>query len=253
MKFMSAIILAVVLIAIPGQAVIAGAGTGTSASPDYGIQCGCTPCGSCVPPTFVITAVASNSYVEVMTDNFPAGENFVVTMGYMGTAGIGGYVVATTNSGSGGRFTAQYNIPAALYNQYKIAIRLQSTSSGYYAYNWFYNSNANVPGSSSSSTTAYYGYPTFSIAAVKQDQNVTISGTNFPPNDKFIVRMNWMHTQGISGAIVDEAKTDANGNLIDIKYPIPNFLNGSYKIAIRLESPTSCYYAYNWFYNNNAP
>jgi hypothetical protein len=233
MKRLSAIVLAAILILVFTQPAMAGGH---------------------VPPTFVITAVARNNYVEIMTDNFPANENFIVTMNYMGTQGIGGYVVATTNSGSGGRFTARYNIPAALYNQRKIAIRLQSTTSGYYAYNWFYNANANVSTPPSPPPTApYYGFPTFSIKAVDQDTSVTIAGSNFPPNDKFIVRMNWMHTRGISGAIVDEAKTDANGHLKDIEYPIPPFLTGSYQIAIRLESPTSGYYAYNWFYNNDAP
>jgi hypothetical protein len=252
MKQLSAIVLAAMLLLVSTQAAMAGAGA--PVSPGHEIRCGCAPCGSCVPPTFVITAVARNNYVEIMTDNFPANENFIVTMNYMGTQGIGGYVVATTNSGSGGRFTARYYIPAALYNQHQIAIRLQSTSSGYYAYNWFYNTNANVSAPSTPPTTCcYYGFPTFSIAAVDKDTSVTIAGNNFPPNDEFIVRMNWMHTRGISGAIVDEAKTDANGYLKDVEYPIPAFLTGSYKIAIRLESPTSGYYAYNWFYNNDAP
>ena len=170
MKKLSAIVLAATLLLVFTQAAMAGAGA-----------CGCAPCGSCVPPTFVITAVARNNYVDIMTDNFPANENFIVTMNYMGTQGINGYVVATTNSGAGGRFTARYYIPAALYNQHQIAIRLQSTSSGYYAYNWFYNTNANVSSSSSSTTTCYYGYPTFSIAAVDQDDSVTIAGNNFPP------------------------------------------------------------------------
>lgn len=242
MKVKSAIVLAVVLLALPGVSAIAGPANSGSAV---------------VYPTFVITAVDRNSYVEIQTDNLPAGENFTVTMGVMGSQGIGGYVVATTYSGAGGRITAQYNIPAALHNHSQIAIRLVGQTSGYYAYNWFYNSDANVGSSSSSSSSTtvsgYSGYPTFSISAVQKNVNVTIAANNFPPNDTFLARLNWMGTQGVAGSIMQTVHTDANGNLDDSTYAIPSFLHGSYKIAIRLESPTSGYYAYNWFYNNNAP
>jgi hypothetical protein len=40
-----------------------------------------------------------------------------------------------------GTFTATYTIPAGLYGLDRIAIRLQSPSSGYYSYNWFWNSD----------------------------------------------------------------------------------------------------------------
>jgi hypothetical protein len=237
MKHLSAIVVVVTLLAIPAQAVIAADG------------------GKFIPPTFVITAVERNNYVRIKTDNFPANDTFKVTMGAMGTKGVGGILVATTKSGSGGSFEAKYSIPGALKNAYQIAIRLESKSSGYYAYNWFYNNDANTSGSSGSSgsSSSYSGYPYFYIAAVDEDTSVKITPHNFPPNDEFIVRMNWMHTKGIAGSIVDEAKTDANGNLQDLEYPIPDFLKGSYRIAIRLESKKSPYYAYNWFYNNDAP
>jgi hypothetical protein len=57
----------------------------------------------------------------------------------MGTRGIGGIEVTTINSGSGGTFTGTYKIPADLAGQGRIAIRLEATSGGYYAFNWFYN------------------------------------------------------------------------------------------------------------------
>jgi hypothetical protein len=60
-------------------------------------------------------------------------------MGHMGTQGIGGYQVDTVNSGNGGSKQFTFNIPAQLKGSYKISIRMQSPSSGYYAYNWFYN------------------------------------------------------------------------------------------------------------------
>ena len=96
-------------------------------------------------PTFAITAVARNNYVSVLTEYLPANEDFVVTMGYMGTAGINGYIVETTNSGAGGQLALTFNIPAALYNQHQISIRMVSIQTGYYAYNWFYNNTAAAP------------------------------------------------------------------------------------------------------------
>ena len=78
-----------------------------------------------------------------MAQNFPSNDDFTVTMGYMWTRGINGIVVGSQNSGNGS-FTATYDIPAALQGQYQISIRLQSPTSGYYSYNWFYNNTATV-------------------------------------------------------------------------------------------------------------
>lgn len=58
-----------------------------------------------------------------------------------------------------------------------------------------------------------------------------------------------MGTQGVAGSIMQIVHTDANGHLDDSTYAVPAFLKGSYKIAIGLESPSSGYYTYNWFYN----
>ena len=65
-------------------------------------------------PTFTISSVATDSTVTVVTYNFPANRDFTVRMGAYGTLGIGGIVVGTLNSGSGGSFSATFNIPDAL-------------------------------------------------------------------------------------------------------------------------------------------
>ncbi len=93
-------------------------------------------------PTIEILSVDRNKRVTIQTENFPANTTFSVTMGKYGTKGIGGIEVAKTESGSGGSFTATYQIPHALRGQDQIAIRLQSAS-GYYSYNWFYNNSTN--------------------------------------------------------------------------------------------------------------
>lgn len=91
-------------------------------------------------PIFSITSVARDQTVSITTHNLPPNDRFIVLMGTIGTRGINGYPVTTINSGSGGQQTLTFNIPPQLYSSQKIAIRLQSiTGSGYYAYNWFYN------------------------------------------------------------------------------------------------------------------
>jgi hypothetical protein len=206
-------------------------------------------------PTFTISAVVRDDTVKIVGSNFPANDTFTVTMGVMGTQGIGGWVVTSTDSGSGGSLVKTYDIPNALKGSYRIAIRLQSPTTGYYAYNWFYNNTANVNVVTPKPTTpvsTYTGYPTFMISSVVRDNTVTIIGKNFPANDTFTVTMGAYGTRGIGGWVVTSTDSGSGGALAKT-YNIPDALKGSYRIAIRLQSPTSGYYAYNWFYNNNAP
>ena len=205
-------------------------------------------------PTFSINSVVADSTVTIVTNNFPANDTFDVLMNYMGTRGVNGIKVASVDSGAGGSFTATYNIPASLQGQYQIAIRLQSTTgSGYYAYNWFYNntSGSNTGGAPSVPSTGYSGYPTFSISSVVRNTSVTIVAYNLPPNDAFKVRLGAMGTAGINGIKVQKIDT-GNGGTQTFTFPIPADLAGSYQIAMRLESPTSGFFAYNWFYNTTA-
>jgi hypothetical protein len=207
-----------------------------------------------VIPTFSIVSVVRNSTVTIRAYNFPAHDSFNVLMNYMGTRGVNGIKVATVNSGAGGSFTATYTIPAALKGQYKIAIRLQSsTGSGYYAYNWFYNNTSGGGGGGGGGTSGYSGYPTFSISAVVRNKTVTIVTHNLTPNDRFKVLMGPMGTRGINGYKVKAFDSGAGGKQT-LTFDIPVELKGSYRIAIRLQSVTgSGYYAYNWFYNNTTP
>jgi hypothetical protein len=175
----------------------------------------------------------------------------------MGTQGIGGTVVDVVDSGSGGSKTYTFDIPASLYGSYKIAIRMESPTSGYYAYNWFYNNTTGSPTQPPPSTPAptpppgYSGFPSFSILAVTRDTSVKIQANNLPPNDSFVVTMGPMGTQGIGGIQVDTVDSGSGGSK-QFTFSIPDALKGSYKISIRMQSPASGYFAYNWFYNNNA-
>lgn len=95
-------------------------------------------------PTFSIVAVHRNVAVTIQGQGFPPNTDFVVTLGGMGTQGVGGSWAALLNSGSGS-FTAVIPIPAAWNNVSQIAIRLENYYSGHYAYNWFYNNTATIP------------------------------------------------------------------------------------------------------------
>jgi hypothetical protein len=201
-------------------------------------------------PTFSIVSVVTDETVTIKTYNFPADYSFRVRMGAYGSLGIGGIVVTTTDSGDGGSFVATYDIPNALKGAAMIAIRLESTSGGYYAYNWFYNAKSSSS-SGSSSNSGYKGYPYFFIDSVVKDTSVTIKAYNFPADDTFKVRMGKYGTLGIGGKVV-ETTDSGDGGSFTATYTIPDTLKGLARIAIRLESPTTGYYAYNWFYNNTA-
>ncbi len=205
-------------------------------------------------PTFSIVSVVKDQTVTIETSNFPANDSFVVTMGRMGTRGVNGIRVETTNSGNGGRFRATYDIPADLRGRDRIAIRLESPTSGYFAYNWFYNNTAGSGGGTGGgddpvTDPGYSGFPTFSIVSVDEDRSVTIRTNNFPPNTSFNVLMGKMGTRGVNGIKVTTIDS-GQGGAFTATYQIPAELQGDARIAIRLESPTTGYFAYNWFYNN---
>lgn len=98
------------------------------------------------------------------------------------------------------------------------------------------------------SSEGYTGYPMIEILDVDDDQSVTIKVKNLPAQDKFNVMMNYYGTLGENGTIVDSILTGEGGKIIGT-FQIPDYLKSQSAIAIRLESPYSGYYSYNWFYN----
>jgi hypothetical protein len=199
-------------------------------------------------PTFSIVAVVTDTSVTIRTSNFPPNQLFTVRMGPMGTRGIGGIIVDTTNSGAGGTFEETYAIPASLAGSHRIAIRMDS-SLGFYAYNWFFNTTAPVtPVATLTPVPTFVGIPTFKIQAVVRDSTVTILTNNFPPNQLFTVRMGPMGTRGIGGIVVATTDSGAGGSFT-ATYTIPAALASSSRIAIRMDSSAG-FFAYNWFWNN---
>lgn len=202
------------------------------------------PAQASLTPIIIITNVEKDQSVTIQTYNFPANDSFDVLMGPIGTKGVNGIKVAVTDSGKGGSFKATYTIPQELKAASQIAIRLQSNKgSGYYAYNWFYNqTNSNPP----PNYNIYY--PVLVILSVKPDKSVTFQAYNLNKNDTFDVLMGPIGTQAINGIKVGSFESGSASSKT-LTYSIPSQLVGAYQIAIRIQSPKSGFYAYNWFYN----
>ena len=95
-------------------------------------------------PSFAIVAVNKDADVTIQGQGFPPNTDFVVTIGAMGTRGVGGSWAALLNTGAGS-FTAVIPIPAGWRGASQLAIRLENYWSGHFAFNWFYNNTATLP------------------------------------------------------------------------------------------------------------
>lgn len=200
-------------------------------------------------PYFKIVGVVSDKSVTIQTYQFPPNLSFAVLMGPYGTKGVNGTKVGTYNSGNGSSKTVTYAIPNNLKGDSRIAIRLQNNSTGYFAYNWFWNNTTGGGTGGGGVSPGYTGYPTFSVRSVVRNDTVTIQGYNYPPNTKFDVYMGPYGTKGVGGYFVTSFNSGAGGS-ISKTFPIPPELYGSTRIAIRTQDGP--FYAYNWFWNNTA-
>ena len=207
-------------------------------------------------PTISIVSVAPDATVTIRTHNYPRNRDFTVRMGEMGARGVGGVVVGTTNSGNGGSFDVTYNIPDGLKGRAQISIRLESTTGGYYSYNYFGNVSGGIGGGTQPGGPVYSGVPTFKIDSVTTNESVAITTNNFPRNQTFTVTMGPMFTQGIGGTVVGTIESGAGGSSTHT-FTIPEGLRGQHRISIRAQTahttPLKPYYAFGWFFNTAAP
>ncbi|MCL4868566.1 MAG: hypothetical protein KJ063_06350 [Anaerolineae bacterium] len=244
-------------------------------------------------PRIAIVAVNQNSDLTIHGYDFPPNTDFIVTMGRMGSRGVGGSWVALLNSGTG-NFTAVIPIPSTWHNSSQVAIRLENLWSGHYAYNWFYNNTAavsagNLPAQvaitpvAPASTPAapppavsppagagagaavppaanpnagYRGIPTCSFQAVVKDTSVTVTGHNFPKQMTFTVRLGTRGHQPNPGAGIAVATLNTgDNNTFTQTFAIPPEMVGRSQIGLRVESSAAAnsYNCYNWFYNATTP
>ncbi|MGD0003522.1 MAG: hypothetical protein ABSE06_04760 [Anaerolineaceae bacterium] len=208
-------------------------------------------------PTFNITDVTVDDTVTIQTQNYPAGQTFTVRMGSFGTLGVGGIVVGSFDSGSGGSFSVTFDIPEALHGRSRIAIRADSPE-GFFSFNWFWNNTSSSSSSNTETATETQthtpsaqglGIPTFYIVDVNRDDNVTLGTRNFPAGQTFTVRMGKYGTLGIGGIEVGTFDSGDGGNF-DKSFDIPDALKGQARIAIRADSSQG-FFAFNWFWNNS--
>jgi LysM repeat protein len=85
--------------------------------------------------------------------------------------------------------------------------------------------------------------PTFEVAGVVRNRQVTIKTSDFPADTDFVVTMGLIGTRGINGIEVARTNSGKGGSFTET-YSIPGKLHGQYQIAIRLESSIG-YYSYN--------
>ena len=224
-------------------------------------------------PFTVITSVVENESVTLNAYNFKANDELLVTMGLSGTYGIGGISVAVQNTGESGNFTATYPIPTELKGQYTLSIRLESYNTKHYAFDWFNNdSGFGIPDTTGTTTvipTTVSGtaiptvvatpipssnviirpgiYPSFAIGSITPNTEIEIIPANFTGNDTYVVTMGPFGSYGKNGYVSTTLTTDANGTLSSTTLPIPAGVQGYSTIHVRLESPLSGFYAYNYF------
>ncbi|MEJ2486200.1 MAG: hypothetical protein P8Y68_10745 [Anaerolineales bacterium] len=204
-----------------------------------------------------ILNVVPDGEVTLQVFNFPPDKDFIVKMGPMGTRGINGFVIGTQTSGEGGSFIATYPIPPQLYGSDYISIRMESTSSKHFVYDYFQNKEGysadGISDPSNGDWTLSAGtHPNTQITGVSKDSTVTVTGTNFTRNDTYTVRMGAIGTQGVGGIVVDTYSTGSS-RTFTATFSIPASLHGLTQIAIRFESNNTPYYAYDWFYNSDSP
>lgn len=198
-------------------------------------------------PTISIQGVTKDDKVYVVTHDFPAKREFIARMGKFGTKGIDGIQVGKVDSASGGSLKFTFVIPDSLHGESKIAIRLESTTGGYFSYNWFTNSTfgTHTGGIPAEEITLP---PQIIIASVKKDTLVIVKGLDFPKDETFDVLIGKEGTKGIDGVLVDTI--DLNGeSAFTLSFNIPESLKSEEKLAIRFESKESDLVAYADFKN----
>jgi hypothetical protein len=205
--------------------------------------------------------VVQNQSVTVLTHNFPANETFNVTMGLYGTYGIGGILVSRLTSGVGGSFLATFRIPPELYNQQTIHIRLQSTTSNYFAVDYFENTTATVgsitypnyyypypyspyyyPTPTSSWVQPQDGSPGLDILSVEKGVSVNVRFHNLPANTNYAVSMADLRNSYNNGNIAFHDVSvfnSAAGGIFNATFTIPEALRFIPILSIRMLNQTT--------------
>ncbi len=200
----------------------------------------------------IVASVKEDTLVVVKGLNFPSDESFDVLIGEQGTKGIGGEQVGVLDLDGESTFIQSFNLPNSLQGEATLDIRFESTSGDLSLFTTFENKTGATGGTSDDfNDGGTSDIPTIAILSVEEDQSVTLKTHNFPSGRDFQVLMGEMGTRGIDGIQVTTFNSGAGGSLTKT-FEIPEALEGESQIAIRLQTPDSVFFAYNWFYNGTA-
>jgi len=202
---------------------------------------------ACTIPTITIRGVTEDTSVTVETHDFPANREFEVRMGLIGAKGMNGILIGAVDSGPGGSLAFTFAIPDSLRTEDLIAIRLDSTTGGYYAFNWFTNTTFGTH-ESAYPVGKVEVWPIISVVSVKEGSLVTVKGSSFPENEDIIILMGEYGTEGIDGVAISSINAGGNGMFIKT-FNIPERLHSESKIAIRFELSSSDVAIHDWFEN----
>jgi hypothetical protein len=195
-----------------------------------------------------VVAVKADSTVTLRFKDAPANYLFTVRMDVAGNKAIDGIVVAETNSGAGGVFQETYKIPAELHGKKTIAIRVDSTRGGFYAYNWFNNRTSGetipaVPATGTTKPVVTGRGPAVKVIGIK-DNMMTVRATGFPANVTFSVRVGPFFGFAKQGEVMGSVYSGKGGDF-DFNIKISSRVEAEELGAIRLDG--SGYFAYNAF------
>jgi len=199
-------------------------------------------------PTITILGVTEDIKVTFQTHNFPANKVFEVRMGLIGTKGVDGILVGTLDSGVGGSLKFTCAIPADLHDKSNIAIRLESTTGGYYTYNWFSNATFGTHEGGTPIDEDIPPSPTIIPLSVKEGELVVIKAAGFPQNKDIDIRMGKYGTEGVDGILVKSVNSGEDGEFVE-DIEIPEELKSESKVAIRFEVSDDSTAVYTWFEN----
>lgn len=192
-----------------------------------------------------IAGVSANKSVTVDANNFPANVNFRIRVGPFYNFWKGGEVVGTINSGNGGSFRFNVNLPEAVKNVELVSIRLDSTSGGYYAYNAFKNVDAAVVNPTTPGTVT----PIPSVGNCTVTTNVPSSLTKSAEFDaKWTIKNTGSSTWDMNSAdykFVSGTEMQKRGSRFDL----PNTVKPGQSITLIVDMVApkySGYYSANW-------
>lgn len=196
-------------------------------------------------PVITVTRVSPGSNITVRADAFPANQDFTVYFGKSGTQGKNGAAIGTLNTGKGGSFEFNANIPADLKSEKSLVVRLESKA-GVFAYATFDN-GSNTSGGNVPVIPVTGPKPSIEIIAVDKDKTITVRASNFPANQDFTIRVGPYYTF-FRDYVVTGKINSGKGGSFDFNVTLPDGVKGKELVSIRLDSPQGRY-AYNAFKN----